>query len=198
MNYDFIEIGTSCFETLLEAAQPGEVGLSVEPLMFYLERLPDKPDCRKIPLAISMTNETSLSKVYYVPEDVIQKRSLPSWLLGCNSMGEPHYQHRILNLLDVVKTYDVLSVPIGYLFEQYQVESVKTLKIDTEGCDAAILLRLHEYILAKGKFRQWPKTIRFESNALVPTRQVNEVIQRYTAIGYVVTQSTGHDTVMSR
>jgi hypothetical protein len=198
MNYDFLEIGTSCFDTLLETAKPGETGLSVEPLKFYLDRLPDKIGCVKIPVAISTVDEFSTAEVFYVPENVIRERNLPHWLLGCNSIGEPHLQHRNQNLLDVVQTYKVRSVPIRWLFETYAIESVKTLKIDTEGCDAEILLQLHNYIITSGKFSQWPKSIRFESNALVPADQVRKVIQHYTAIGYTIASDTGEDTVLIR
>ena len=198
MNYDFLEIGTSCFDTMLETAQPGETGLSVEPLKFYLDRLPDKIGCIKIPVAISTVDEFSMAEVFYIPENVIRERNLPHWLLGCNSIGAPHLQHRNQNLLDVVQTYKVRSVPIRWLFETYAIESVKTLKIDTEGCDAEILLQLHNYLITSGKFSQWPKSIRFESNVLVPADQVEKVIQRYTAIGYVVVSDTGENTVLIR
>ena len=198
MNYDFLEIGTSCFDTMLETAQPGETGLSVEPLKFYLDRLPDKIGCIKIPVAISTVDEFSMVEVFYIPENVIRERNLHHGLLGCNSIGAPHLQHRNQNLLDVVQTYKVRSVPIRWLFETYAIESVKTLKIDTEGCDAEILLQLHNYILTDGKFSQWPKSIQFESNVLVPADQVKKVIQRYTAIGYVVVSDTGENTVLIR
>ena len=39
MKYDFIEIGTSNFNTLLEKSKDSEKGISVEPVMFYLESL---------------------------------------------------------------------------------------------------------------------------------------------------------------
>ena len=198
MNYDFLEIGTSCFDTLLETAKPGETGLSVEPLKFYLDRLPDKIGCIKIPVAISTVDEFSMVEVFYIPENVIRERNLHHGLLGCNSIGKPHLQHRNQNLLDVVQTYKVRSVPIRWLFETYDIESVKTLKIDTEGCDAEILLQFHNYILTNGKFSQWPKSIQFESNVLVPADQVKKVIQRYTAIGYVVASDNGENTVLIR
>ena len=38
MRYDFIEIGTSDFDTLLQESQ-SEIGLSIEPLKIYLDNL---------------------------------------------------------------------------------------------------------------------------------------------------------------
>ena len=37
MKYDFIEIGTSDFDTLLESSQ-GEIGISIEPLNTFIKK----------------------------------------------------------------------------------------------------------------------------------------------------------------
>ena len=42
MKYDFIEIGTSNFDTLIEAADDTTVGISIEPIGYYLDQLPDR------------------------------------------------------------------------------------------------------------------------------------------------------------
>ena len=41
MHYDFIEIGTSDFDTLIENAKDTDIGLSVDPMQIYLDKLPD-------------------------------------------------------------------------------------------------------------------------------------------------------------
>lgn len=197
MTYDFIEIGTSCFETLIEKASDTDIGLSVEPLKHYLDKLPDKPGVQKVALAISCDGQRTCSQVYHIPESVIRERGLPDWLIGCNSVGAPHPQHERLGILNLVQKYEVIAVPIGWLFQVYDVDAVNYLKIDVEGQDAAILLQLHEYIVERGRYSQWPKKIDFESNELVPAAQVKQVIQQYTAIGYKL-MNTGHDTILCR
>ena len=47
MKYDFIEIGTSDFDTLIESTQ-GKIGITIEPLLFYLENLPKNPSVIKV------------------------------------------------------------------------------------------------------------------------------------------------------
>ena len=39
IDYDFIEIGTSDFQTLIEEASDEAIGLSVEPISYYLNKL---------------------------------------------------------------------------------------------------------------------------------------------------------------
>ena len=41
MIYDFVEIGTSDFNTLLQSSKD-QRGLSIEPLKIYLDKLPNK------------------------------------------------------------------------------------------------------------------------------------------------------------
>ena len=48
MNYDFIEVGTSDFDTLIQDATDNCIGLCIEPIKFYLDRLPNKPNVKKI------------------------------------------------------------------------------------------------------------------------------------------------------
>ena len=46
-HYDFIEIGTSDFDTLIQKCSDDSVGLSIEPLKSHLDRLLNKPNVKK-------------------------------------------------------------------------------------------------------------------------------------------------------
>ena len=98
MNYDFIEVGTSDFDTLIQDATDNCIGLCIEPIKFYLDRLPNKPNVKKINSAISFDGKVGRDKVYYIPLETIQKHNMPLWIRGCNSMGDYHYQHKKNNL----------------------------------------------------------------------------------------------------
>ena len=37
-HYDFIEIGTSDFDTLIETSNDNTVGISIEPIKYYINR----------------------------------------------------------------------------------------------------------------------------------------------------------------
>ena len=51
MKYDFIEIGTSDFDTLLETTI-NKIGISIEPLKYYLDNLPNNDKVIKVNCAI--------------------------------------------------------------------------------------------------------------------------------------------------
>jgi len=48
MKYDFVEIGTSDFDTLIETATDATRGLSIEPVRYYLDRLPERAGVKKL------------------------------------------------------------------------------------------------------------------------------------------------------
>ena len=75
MKYNFIEIGTSDFRTLIQTCDDEAKGLSVEPLQYYLNRLPNKKNVTKVNYAIS--NKEDLIDIYYVSPDNIKKFNLP-------------------------------------------------------------------------------------------------------------------------
>jgi hypothetical protein len=47
-DYDFIEIGTSNFDTLIQSADDNTKGISVDAVKYYIDVLPDKLNCRGV------------------------------------------------------------------------------------------------------------------------------------------------------
>jgi len=131
MNYDFIEIGTSDFETLIQSSTD-EIGLSIDAVNLYLNRLPNKEKVTKLNHAIS--NYSGVTQVYYVEPEDIESYNLSWYLKGCNSIGEPHpvtlRELKEHNLEHLLKVDDVEVLTWKDLVERYSIESVKTLKID--------------------------------------------------------------------
>lgn len=196
MKYDFIEIGTSNFETLIQEANDNSVGISIEPIKHYLDQLPNRANVKKLNVAVSLTDTDEPVNVYYVPEDVVIEKSLPGWLIGCNTVGTYHLQHHLLGILDLVQCVAVPSLPIGKIFEDHDVENLGYLKIDTEGNDVKILHHLANYLEKSGDDR-YPLKIRFESNELTPKNQVLQTIKRYEELGYRLVHS-GYDTIIEK
>ena len=81
-NFDFVDIGTSDFDTSVDFLKPGQKVLLVEPLKYYLDRLPDGPGIFKANYAISTKIRTGY--MFYVEEELIHKYGLPNWIRGCN------------------------------------------------------------------------------------------------------------------
>jgi FkbM family methyltransferase len=143
IRYNFIEVGTSDFMTLIQSADDQTVGLSIEPISEYLDRLPNKPKVQKVNAALSDTDDTI--EIYHIESKDLEKYNLPYWIRGCNSVNGPHeftkkkIGDETYNKL--VKIDKVPTISWKTLIEKYNIGSIDYLKIDTEG---------HEHIILKG------------------------------------------------
>lgn len=194
MKYNFVEIGTSNFDTLIEQATDETVGISIEPIKHYLDSLPNKANVKKLNCAVSPKNCCEILEVFYVPEQVIAEHDLPDWLRGCNAIGDYHYQHRKLDILNLVKKQHVPCYPIGDIFLEHNVTELDFLKIDTEGADADIMFGLYDFLSAQPA-SIYPKKIVFESNELSNPEKVAAVKTKFETLGYQVA-SAGYDTTL--
>jgi len=189
MHYDFIEIGTSDFDSLVESCNDEAVGLCVEPVRVHLDKLPSKPNVSKVCAAISIHNIRGSCNVFFVPPDVIADHGLPEWLKGCNSIGKRHLQHNVLGIEHLVSIETVREMPIFDLLLEHEVTSIDVLKIDTEGGDCQILMWFFVSIVNNHKLS--PRRIIFEKNILTNEADFTAVIQLYSAIGYTETGRYG-------
>jgi hypothetical protein len=192
IDYDFIEIGTSNFDTLIQTATDTTKGISVDAVEHYINCLPNKPNVKKINVGVS--NIDSTVDVYYIPENIIDSKRLPSWFKGCNSINEYHPLHIAHKVTHLCKTDKVAVIPTYKLFYQNSVRNVQYLKIDTEGHDCIILNSLFHYIKYLPKIF-YPNKILFESNSHTLPKDVDNIIELYSSIGYRV-QSRGYDTIL--
>ena len=192
IDYDFIEIGTSNFDTLIQSADNNTTGISVDAVKYYIDTLPDKVHCKKINVGISNINSTV--DVFYIPENIIKQNNLQPWFKGCNSINKYHPLHIKHNVSHLCKIDKVKVITTYELFYQNNVRNVKYLKIDTEGHDTVILKSLFFYI----KFLPtifYPNKILFETNEHSNSMEVDEIIQLYKNIGYKL-ESRGYDTIL--
>ena len=147
MHYNFIEIGTSNFDTLIEKAGKETVGISIEPIINYINELPNKKNVKKLNVAISFDDSDSYTNVYYIPKKLIKKHKLPKWTYGCNSINDYHNMHKVRNLQHLVTIEKIKQIPIKQVFIDHSVTSLDLLKIDTEGGDCKILQNLDQQIM---------------------------------------------------
>lgn len=187
-HYDFVEIGTSDFDTLIQSANDTSIGLSVDPLQIYLDRLPSKKNVTKVCAAITGSLIGKSIDVFYVePVDII-KNNFHDWIRGCNSIQSKHptvsKYLQSLNLENLLQKKTVPMLTVKDLFEIYQVQSVDTLKIDTEGHDCNILSGLLTY--CETKPLALPDTIYFEANSLTPTSEIDATLQRLFEFNYSI------------
>jgi autotransporter strand-loop-strand O-heptosyltransferase len=140
-HYDFIEIGTSDFDTLIETSDDKTVGISIEPIKYYLDRLPERKNVKKLQVAVSDTD--GFMDIYYIPHEKMVEYSLPFWVRGTNSINQPHpfalkkIGEEIYN--KIVQIDKVPTVTWDTLVKQENIKTIDFLKIDTEGHDHVIL-----------------------------------------------------------
>lgn len=202
--YDFIEIGTADFLTLIEHATDETVGLSVEPVRMYLDRLPDKPKVKKICAAIGFPNIGDITRyvtIHYLRQSVYEKFKFPEWAKGCSSVSLPHPT--------IVKHLKEFGVPLDegivvervpyYSFHEllnlHDADSVDFIKTDTEGHDCIIMRGVIDCINT-GRIPK-PQKISFESNELTPDeRDIFAIRRELVELGYTQTSNGWPDTVM--
>lgn len=194
IDYDFIEIGTSDFDTLIQGSED-QFGISIEPVKYYLDRLPNRKNVKKLHCAVSFDDIERDANVYYLKEEDIIANKLPDWLRGCNSLNKYHYQHEQLNIKSIVSVEGVKEIPLAKILVNNNVRRIKKLKIDTEGGDCFILKNLKRYLKTKSNIF-YPKEIIFESNELSDPNLVNSTIKEYEALGYKLRYSDGYNTCM--
>lgn len=194
MDLDFLEIGTSNFDTLLQSCKENEVGISVEPLKFYLDDLPNRPNVEKVNVAITNNRPCDSINIFYIPPDVVDKQKLPQWFKGCNKIGNYHPLHIEHHVEQHVKIETVPLVNISEFLEQKNIRTIQFLKIDTEGHDSIIMKGLYEYL----KDRQdiyFPRKIQFESNEHTSIEKIDTIVKLFVSLGYTLL-SRGYDTLL--
>jgi len=208
--YDFVEVGTCFFDTLIEKADDNTVGLSVEPIKMYQDKLPVKPNVVKVNAALVSDEDFGDGTIvfYYVHEDVINKHNLGTWLAGCNTVNKPHDFHvayyynpyewhlaedkskfQTHNLLELgmVNVDTVKCLTFKNLVDEYEIGYIKYLKVDVEGYDCKLVNAALDYFV---EYDKCPDQIYFESNSHSDKADVALLTKRLQLLGYklVITQ----------
>lgn len=141
-SYDHVDIGTCDFEIANGVFEKEKKYLLVEPLKYYLDNIPDGENVIKVNSAVGADN-VPLS-IFYIEECDIIKYNLPFWVRGCNSIGRKHpvvldlLKHLNMDNLDIFKEKKVESITFRQLIENYKINYIVNLKVDTEGYDHII------------------------------------------------------------
>lgn len=192
---DFLEIGTSDFDTLIQSVKHESNGMSVDPVAYYLTVLPSRPGWKKVNAAISDAGGVSL--IYYIDPVDIEKYQLPNWVRGCSAIDRPH--ETVLKLLQsmgldpsLIKSKEVVKWTLMELMCFHSVNGINLLKIDTEGHDVRIL----EKFLDDAVPEMLPQKIIFETNILSNAKDIHRVLVRLILAGYDVIEcrTGGADT----
>ena len=186
--YDFIEIGTCDFGTEIEKANDDTVGLSVEPLKWYYDALPNKTNVKKINKAVS--NKRGELDMYFVSPEDIEEYRLPDWIRGSNSVNKKNAEVEgyleSKDLLHLFKTKRVPTITFGDLVVENLVGKIRLLKVDAEGHDTVIIKSVINYCDEHPEI--FPSEIIFEVNRLTERHLIDECISMLEKRGYKLTR----------
>ena len=168
-NYDYLEIGASCFKTMAESFKdrPEVRGISIEPISEYLDELKySMGECineNKIFLNVAIDEQDNIKDFYYFDYYEFSKTSKSN--LGLSGVGSfdrsnVEFEVRIQlgeDYFNFIKQRKIPCMRINQLIEEYCIESVDILKIDAEGYDGVIL----ESMMKTTKLK--PKIIIYEN-----------------------------------
>lgn len=187
---DFVEIGTSNFNTLIQQAPTSAVGLSVEPMLLYQNSLRNHPGVVKVNAAVTNNLESDTIDFYYVHPTDIRKHRLPAWLSGCNSAYRPHPEAvKVLqrhNQSELMRVDRVPSTTYGDLLKTYRVGSIGYLKLDVEGGELVILQAVIDACVKNPQL--WPRVVQFEHKHVEKT-ELDVLLQALSRHGYTVSLS---------
>eukprot|EP00434_Breviolum_minutum_P030444 symbB.v1.2.026923.t1/scaffold2730.1/size72026/7 len=204
-HFNYLEIGTSDFDTLLERhLWRGDIyGISVEPLRSYFELLPGGTGSSKVLLNVAISDHDGYENLYFVRPELVEaymgsqnlcqqrelqqlgfERCLPGWMRGASSIkrlpeGVRQFLGEAMN--SVIAKVQVPCMTYETLVTVYGVGSLDILKIDTEGFDHEILRQVVEL----GKARDfWPWQVQFEKNMLSDWKVLDEQVMYLHDAGY--------------
>jgi FkbM family methyltransferase len=190
-HYDYVEIGSCDFDTLVETMPDGSKGLTIDAVPTFLRNLPVVENNTKLNYAISNVDGEVI--VYYTPDEFIEKYNLPSWMRGCNSINNPHPSvDYYLKQHDLPKTYigqEVECLSFKTLSERHNIKSIDLLKVDTEGHDFIILRSMIDNTLIR------PTRVQCEANSLYTPDEIHDFIEFMQENNYLLFQQTQDDLV---
>lgn len=197
--YDFIEIGTADYDTLIQKADDTHKGISIDPFKHFLDKLPNKKGCKKICSAIY--DKEGEADIFYVTENDIKKYNLPGWIQASSSIYEP--QPFVLQLLGergldpdaVLTTGRVPVTRLKSIIDQHKIDEIKILKIDAEKSDDIILTDY--FNCCKDEGYPYPFFIQYE-HVLLPPRRRNRMLITAIEMGYAITQEGPENTTLIR
>ena len=199
MFYNYVDIGTSDFDTAADVAKPGDHVLLVEPVKYYLDRIPNANNQVKVHAGVSSASGTM--PVYYVPDITIHTFNLPGWIRGCNSIGTRHptVDSLLTSMglpLSLVAKVNVNVITFEQLCSQYQVTEIDKLKIDTEGHETFILPSVFEMVRAGMVINE----IKFENQEVLGNKQFLDLLaEQFVLLGnYTISEVTPMDTTLTR
>jgi hypothetical protein len=194
--FDFIEIGTCDYDTLIQSCPDDARGLSVDPMQMYLDRLPDRPRVTKVCTAVTGARSGTATLFFAHPSD-IRSHNLPPWIRGCGNIGRPHptlvRQLRKCRRSHLCRQAEVSVCSIVDLLDAHDARAVGSLRLSAGEHDCDILKGLISH--CEQHPSRWPDSIRFGCGAPIDPKDASHVLHQLSYKGNYRIVSTMGDYV---
>lgn len=188
MNYNFVELGSSEYNTLSKETPELVRGILINPIPEILNNIADKPNVIKIAKSVARMPNQTQEDVWFIPKQDVTDGGYPYWLFDKVSYGTLHEHHQNPNLAHLLQKRTVPTTSIQEVFETNNVEKVGILSLYSVDKDTEILLNALPYLSTK---QDKPAQIRFSIERILPNK-IDEVITAYSTIGYSLKLNDGN------
>ena len=173
-NFDFMEVGTSAFGTIIEICKDYHIGISIEPISVYQDMLPDISNVHKLRFAVGYTD--GYLPIYQFPKAAIDnlgyslELETEKFLYGMAMLNTINPTQLDIarndpengDILHLIQRDLVAVKTIQSIYIENNIYDIKVIKLDCEGIDFDIILSAMEYFEKSHKI--YPRIIVFESN----------------------------------
>jgi hypothetical protein len=195
VDWDFIEIGTSDYETLnMDSSRVTQRGLSVEPVTYYYKKLQKTRLHQTLQAAVIDDRQAKNLSVFYIDPDILREHpEWPEWVRGVNKMSEVHHtaegflRSQNMDPGRCMRNESVRAMPMYDLLASHGACRIGFLKIDTEGMDCPLTLAYLRFLLEQGA-ECHADAIQIELNENTPRRSQEVVLRYLTLFGYTKAQ----------
>jgi len=176
MHFKFIEIGANDRGNLTNqyCGSLDGPGLLFEAVPMYFNNIPKSPYYIRKCVAVSDYN--GRTEMVYYDRANLSKEARNACLAGCGNISGVKHDH----LKDITETVEVPVWDVRRVIAEFDISSVHFFKVDTEGMDSRIAMRLFDW-------DQCPRIdyFQFETNELTPPEDVANVRVLLESKGYV-------------
>ena len=139
MGKTFIEVGSCDFNTLNNLADEGWNGLIIDPMEKYLKNIPKKKGVHYLPLAIDHVKGERT--IYYASDSQVGWDRDWAGMSTFLSKDKRYWGHNIKDPSKDLLGCELLIKTDTFenIIEEYNIESIDFLKIDTEGYDFEVI-----------------------------------------------------------
>ena len=193
MQFDWVEIGIPEVGSMDEVSSSDTLGLSVEPIQMYINKLTPS-DTRKTSKLVLCNCHDKHINVHYITNT---KGKIKPDFRFLDTI--PNHVSELLSSITshTIHTENVESISYAALLDLHQVTKINFLKVNCDGHYGSCILR---DVLTYGYEHPdaWPRSIMFSSSDITESSAINAICQDFVKFGYIILTRNAKITILER